>query len=96
MKILTSLIAASSLQLSLPAFAADAADQSTCLEAASASLATAQKAADDKFAAATLRCRTMPNVDVLNACVNDAFDALAAKRAAASAVYASDVAACLR
>jgi hypothetical protein len=96
MKFISSLIASSSLLLSLPAFAADAAEQSICLEAASASLATAQKDADDKFAAATLRCRVMPNVDVLGACVNDAFDALAAKRAAASATYAADVAACLR
>jgi hypothetical protein len=48
-------------------------EQDACLESAAATMASAKVDAQKALDVALAKCRTMPNVDVVNECVNDAF-----------------------
>jgi hypothetical protein len=70
-------------------------EQDACLESAAATMAASKNAAKQDLDATLEKCRTMPNVDVVNECVNDAFSVFETATRNASKVYKADVQSCL-
>lgn len=76
-------------------FASTLPEQDACLETAAETMAKAKADAQQELDLAMAKCRTLPNVDVVNECVNDAFLVFEKASNDAFKVYEAEIQFCL-
>ncbi len=76
-------------------FASTLPEQDACLETAAATMAATKTGAQKELDVALAKCRTLPHVDVVNECVNDAFLVFEKATNDALLVYNAEVQFCL-
>jgi hypothetical protein len=70
-------------------------EQDACLESAAETMASAKADAQKELDLALVKCRTLPNVDVVNECVNDAFLVFEKASSDAFKAYEAEIQFCL-